>query len=59
MAPLLVAVDNTGMQAGLTLSTDCLVTAVLLGELAEGGLNDATPKTKHHVQDELFLDIIV
>lgn len=31
-----------GTQVDITLVTDCLVTVVLLGELAEGGLDDAT-----------------
>ena len=35
---LLAAVDSTGVQAGITLAADHLVTVVLLGKLGEGGL---------------------
>lgn len=51
---LLPAVDSTGMQAGITLAADHLVAVVLLGKLAEGGLNDAAPQTKHQVQGGLY-----
>lgn len=53
VAELLVAVDSTGMQVG-TLEADRLVVVVLLSELAEGGLNDATPQTKHKGQGGFF-----
>lgn len=48
-----------GAQVGVTLGADHLVTAVLLGQLAEGGLDGATPLTTHHVQSGLFLHVIV
>ena len=57
MATLLAAVDSVGVQAGITLAADHLVTVVLLGELAEGGLDEATPQTKHQVQGRLFLNV--
>lgn len=50
---LLAAVARTGMQgmqAGVTLAVDHLVTVLLLGELAEGGLGDAAPQMKRQVQ---------
>lgn len=59
---LLAAVGSTGMQgmqAGVTLAADHLVSVLLLGELAEGGLDDATPQVKHQVPGGLFLGIIV
>lgn len=54
--PLLGAVDCRGVQVSITLVAD-LVAARLLGELAEGRLNDAASQRKHHVQGGLFLDI--
>lgn len=42
VATLLAAVDSLGMQAGLTLAANRLVADVLLGELAEGRLDDVT-----------------
>lgn len=59
---LLAAVDSTGMwgmQAGVTLAADHLVALLLLGGLAERGVDDAAPQMKHQVQDGLFLGIIV
>ena len=38
-----------GVQAGVTLGADHLVTAVLLGQLADRGLDGGTPLTKHQV----------
>lgn len=43
-----------GTQVGVTLVTDRLVAVVLLGELAEGGLDDATLQMKHQAQGGLF-----
>ena len=43
VALLFVAVDSTGVQAGVTLVAGYLVTVVFVGKLAEGGLPDATP----------------
>ena len=54
-----MAVDSAGVQAGITLAADHLVTVVLLGELAEGGLNDATIQVKYQVQGGLFLNVVV
>lgn len=50
---LLMAVDSTWMQVGVTLVTDHLITVVLLGKLVEGGLLDATPQMKYQVQGGL------
>ena len=49
MAVLLAAVDSVGVQVGVTLVADHLVTVVLLGKLVEGGPDDATPQVKHQV----------
>lgn len=43
MASLFVVVDSSGIQVGITLVADHLVAVVLLGELAKGVLDDATP----------------
>ena len=44
---------------GVTFAADHLATVVLLGELAEEGLDDATPQTKHRVPGGLFLNVVV
>lgn len=44
---LLAAVARTGLQG---MQADHLVTVLLLGELAEGGLGDAAPQMKRQVQ---------
>lgn len=59
MAALLVAVDSTGVQVGITLAADHLVAVVLLGKLAEGGIDDASLQKKHQAQGGLFQDIVV
>ena len=46
-------------EPGVILAADHLVTLVLLGELAEEGLDDATPQTKHRVPGGLFLNVVV
>lgn len=56
---LLVAVDSTWMQVGVTLVTDHLITVVLLGKLVEGGFDDTTPQRKHQVQGGHFLNVAV
>lgn len=43
MASLLVVVDSSGIQVGITLVADHLVAVVLLGELTKGVLDDAAP----------------
>lgn len=51
---LLVAVDSTWMQVGVTFVTDHLITVVPLGKLVEGGFDDITPQMKHQVQVDTF-----
>ena len=42
-ALLLVSIDRAGVQAEVILAAGHLVTVVLVGELVEGGLDEATP----------------
>ncbi|KAL0620442.1 Lon protease-like protein 2, peroxisomal [Plecturocebus cupreus] len=44
---VLAAVDSTGAQASTALAADHLVEVVFLGQLAEGGLRDATSQAWH------------
>lgn len=54
MATLLATIDSTGMQVRVTLVAGHLVAVLLLGELAEGRLDDAAPPMKHQVQVDSF-----
>ena len=44
---LLPAVGSPGMKPGIALPADHLVTVVLLGKHAEGGLDHPTPQPQH------------
>ena len=55
----LLAVDSAQVQVGVTLAANHLVTAVLRGHLVEGGLDDATLRSKHQLRGGLFPNAIV
>ena len=55
VATLLEADDSVGLKASMTLSADHLI-VVLLAELAEGSLDDATLQAKHRVQVDCVED---
>ena len=58
-AGLLPAVSCPGVKPGVALPADHLVTVVLLGQQAKGGLNDPTPQPEHQVEGGLLLDVVV
>merc|ERR1719225_1702952 len=56
---LLPAVGGPGVQPGIALPADHLVTVVLLGKHAKGGLYHPTPQPQHQVQGGLLLYVVV
>merc|ERR1712122_137611 len=56
---LFAAVGSTGVQPGIALPADHLVTVVLLGKKPERGLDDSTTQTKHQVKSGLLLDVVI
>lgn len=56
---LLAAVDSTRMEASVALAADHFVTVVLLGQLSQRWLDNASTKTQHKMKGGLFLDVIV
>ena len=56
---LLPAVGGPGVQPGIALPADHLVTVVLLGKDTEGGLYHPTPQPQHQVQGGLLLYVVV
>merc|ERR1719209_1098232 len=48
-----------GMQPGVALPADDLVTVVLLGQDPQGGLDDSSPQSEHQVEGGLLLDVVV
>ena len=58
-AALLAAVDGAGRKASIAVTADHLVAVVLLGKLAERGLDDTTAKAEHEVEGALLLDVVV
>ena len=56
---LLPAVGGPGVQPGVALPADHLVTVVLLGQQTEGGLDDPTPQPEDQVEGGLLLDVVV
>ena len=56
---LLPAVGGPGVQPGVALPADHLVTVVLLGQQTQGGLNDTTPEPEDQMEGGLLLDIVV
>merc|ERR1719382_2010412 len=58
-AGLLPAVVGPGMQPGVALPADDLVTVVLLGQDPQGGLYHSSPQSEHQVEGGLLLDVVV
>merc|ERR1719285_303925 len=56
---LLAAVSCTGVQPGVALPADHLVTVVLLCKQPERGLNHSTAQTKHQVKSRLLLNVVI
>lgn len=48
-----------GVQPCIALTTDHLVTVVLLGKLMKGRLDDATTQARHQGQGRVLLDVVV
>ena len=58
-AGLLPAVLGPGVEPGVALPADDLVTVVLLGQDPQGGLYDSSPQSEHQVEGGLLLDVVV
>merc|ERR550525_867954 len=58
-AGLLPAVGGPGVQPGVALPADDLVTVVLLGQDPQGGLYHSSPQSEHQVEGGLLLDVVV
>merc|ERR1719270_2734686 len=56
---LLPAVGSPGVQPGVALPADNLVTVVFLGQNPQGGLDDSTPQSEDQVEGGLLLDVVV
>merc|ERR1719158_743402 len=56
---LLPAVGSPGVQPGVTLPADNLVTVVFLGQNPQGGLDDSTSQSEDQVEGGLLLDVVV
>ena len=56
---LLPAVGSPGVQPGVALPADDLVTVVLLGQDPQGGLYDSTSQSEDQVKGGLLLDVVV
>jgi len=55
----LTAILGTGMKTSIALTTDHLVTVVLLGQKPKRWLNDTTTESKYQMKSRLLLDIVV
>ena len=53
-ARLLSAVGGSGVEPGVALAANHLVSVVFLGQNTEGGLNNATTETEHQMQGGLW-----
>merc|ERR1719361_2129375 len=58
-ALLLPAVGSTGMETGITFTTDHLVTIVLLCQQPQRRFDHTTSQSQHQVKSRLLLDVVV
>ena len=56
---LLPTVGGPGVEPGVALPADHLVTVVPLGQDTEGGLGDSSSEPEHQVKGGLLLDVLV